>query len=73
MLKILGVLLLSAQLIGCGVVALQRDQAASFDPQTRAGASCKVRCAENQQLGNAPPGAYAKCIEACMDVDRLNR
>jgi hypothetical protein len=34
-----------------------------FEPQTLAGAQCKLTCVDRS--------AYGRCLEACMDLDRL--
>ena len=34
-----------------------------FEPQTIAGAQCKLTCVDRS--------AYGRCLEACMDLDRL--
>ena len=41
-----------------------------FTPQTLEGARCKLDCIDRASvmlLGNS----YGRCIEACMDIDRL--
>jgi hypothetical protein len=46
-----------------------------FEPQTMEGANCKHQCSENMQLCHGSSytcdRAYAKCIEACMDKERI--
>jgi hypothetical protein len=34
-----------------------------FEPQTITGAQCKLTCVDRS--------AYGRCLEACMDLDRL--
>lgn len=49
--------------------------APSFEPTTLEGANCKQQCAKNMQLCNGSSytcdRAYAKCIEACVDTERV--
>ena len=41
-----------------------------FTPQTLEGARCKLDC--NDRTAVMPfSGSYGRCLEACMDVDRL--
>lgn len=51
-------------------------RAPSFTPTTMAGAVCKKECANRQGVcGNygSCVDAYARCIEACMDIDRIGQ
>lgn len=47
----------------------------NFEPQTIEGTQCKQRCAHNMQLCSGSSytcdRSYAKCIEACIDIERV--
>lgn len=49
--------------------------APSFKPTTIEGAQCKQQCAENMQRCSGSSytcdKSYAKCVEACVDTERV--
>jgi hypothetical protein len=67
--RFLLVLVTPAILLGCAT--------SNFTPTTMAGAQCKKECATNMQMCTASSytcdQSYGKCIEACVDTDRLGR
>ena len=40
----------------------------TYEPQTRAGAQCKLNCSTSTDGARS----YNRCIEACRDLDRLS-
>lgn len=48
-----------------------------FEPTTAEGAECKQDCAHNMQLcagsSYTCDRSYGKCIEACVDADRVKK
>jgi hypothetical protein len=68
--KILRISLALAAVLVCSCVSTPR-----FEPSTPEGAECKRQCSHNMQLCNGSSytcdRGYAKCIEACIDLERV--
>jgi len=47
----------------------------NFEPATLEGAKCKQQCAQAMQMCQGSSytcdRSYAKCLEACMDIERV--